>query len=151
MTTDTVPSSAGARPRSAFTWKAYTALFGGLAVVVVAAVAIGVWASSHLDKGPPRPDVIQYVLPPEGGAMMRQDRVGVSLEQGYGCVLVIDGIRIPEGQYVGVMENGECYFQAGPERMFEEFAPGRHEVAATVFPIGRPEERQYYRWSFQTQ
>jgi len=137
--------------RGAFGPWGYAAVFGALAVVVVGVIGFGVWAVGRMGDAPALPDGIQFVLPPPGGAMMSQDRVGVQTRQSWSCTLTIDGIRLPESQYSGVKELGECYFQAGPQKMIEEFAPGRHQVQATVFPLANPEATQTFSWSFQTQ
>lgn len=139
------------RRRGAFGTGGYVVVFGGLALLVAVIVGVGVWASGHVGDAPALPDGIQFVLPPQGGAMMSQDRVGVQTQQSWACTLTIDGIRLPETQYSGVKELGECYFQAGPGRMIEEFAPGRHHVEVTVFPQSNPEATQSYNWFFQTQ
>lgn len=152
--TITSPSSVGAEPparQRALGPVGYAVTLGTLAVFVVLIVGGGVWLVRSMGSAPAMPDGIQFVLPPAGGAMMSQDRVGVQTQQSWNCNLVIDGIRIPESQYVGVKELGECYFQAGPERVIEEFAPGRHQVQATVFPISDPGATQTYNWTFQTQ
>lgn len=137
--------------RRAFGPVGYTVTFGVLAVVVVLLVGGGVWVVHNMGSAPAMPDGIQFVLPPAGGAMMSQDRVGVQTQQSWTCNLVIDGIRIPESEHVGVKELGECYFQAGPERIIEAFTPGRHLVQATVFPISDPNATQTFNWSFQAQ
>lgn len=154
--TDTItsPSSVGAESparQRALGPAGYAVIFGVLAVVVALLVGGGVWVVHNMGSAPPMPDGIQFVLPPAGGAMMSQDRVGVQTQQSWTCNLVIDGIRIPESEHVGVKELGECYFQAGPGRIIEAFAPGRHLVQATVFPISDPNATQTVNWSFQAQ
>lgn len=147
------PATAGGMPRQrgAFGPGGYLVVFGGLAVLVAVLVGAGVWAVGRMGDAPALPDGIQFVLPPQGGAMMSQDRVGVQTQQSWACTLTIDGIRLPESQYSGVKELGECYFQAGQGRMIEEFAPGRHRVEVTVYPQSNPESTQTYNWFFQTQ
>lgn len=139
------------RRRGAFGPAHYAAIFGGLAVVVAGLIVAAVWLVGRMGSAPALPDGIQFVLPPPGGAMLSQDRVGVQTNQSWSCTLVIDGIRIPESEHVGVKELGECFFQAGPGKIIEEFAPGRHQVQATVFPLVNPDDTQMYFWSFQTQ
>lgn len=129
----------------------YAVVFGILGIVIATALGVGIWAIQRMGGAPAPPESIQFVLPPAGGAMMSQDRVGVQTDQSWYCTLTIDGIRIPEGQYSGVKQLGECYFEAGEGKMIEEFNPGRHNVSATVFPLSNPEESQTYSWSFQTQ
>lgn len=158
MTTGQSPTDsqidAGPEPgprHGAFGPLGYAVVFGILGIVVLALLGVGAWVVQRMGSSPALPEAIQFVLPPAGGAMMSQDRVGVQTEQSWSCTLTIDGIRIPEGQYSGVRELGECYFEAGVGKMIEEFGPGRHQVSVTVFPLANPDDSQTYNWSFQTQ
>ena len=125
-------------------------------VVISVLIAVGVGglilAFSEGKSEPPTVTVagVESVSPQPNTLALRQDRVIADLQTGFDGVLQIDGIEIPDDQLQRTIELGIVSFAPGPEKEFDELAPGRHRARVIFWPVseGRGEENRTFEWFF---
>ena len=125
-------------------------------IVISLLIAVGVGglilAFSEAESEPPTVTVpgVESVSPRPGTFALRQDRVIADLQTGFEGVLQIDGVEIPEDQLQRTTELGIVSFAPGPEKEFEQLAPGRHRARVVFWPIseGRGDSNRTYDWVF---
>lgn len=122
-------------------------------LLIAATVALVVVFTSD-DGGPEEvtrfPSPVVRVVPAPGALAVRQDRVGIVLEQGYRAELSIGGRPIPIDQMTVNEPLGEYFYQPQPGREIEAFAAGRHCITATIVNRIRPgDDPPPARWCFR--
>lgn len=125
-------------------------------VVISLLVAVGVAglliAFSEGKSEPPVVTVpgVESVAPRPNTLALRQDRVIADLQNGFDGVLQIDGTEIPDDQLQRTIELGIVSFAPGPEKEFEELAPGRHRARVIFWSVadGRGKDDRTYEWFF---
>lgn len=89
------------------------------------------------------------LFPCPGDTDLRQNRIGVSLVQGFQADLYVDGTPIPKDQVT--IEGSDYYFTPGPGTETGALAPGRHTARVVYYrDLQDPSQGQEYSWSFAT-
>jgi hypothetical protein len=141
-----------------------------MGVVLLAAAAFFVYASSKAETGPPGTDpdpVIISQFPGPGAKALRQTEVGVDLKPGYDGRLTINGIAIPEDQMVGAVDpktlsadqlrrygirpnnRNHVFFLPGEGKAIEKLPQGQVVVSVRYFRERRPDSGgRSVSWTF---
>lgn len=127
----------------------YRAVYLGLALALVAVVALGIAFGSPDRPGNERPAQIEAVIPEPGETAVRQTRIEVDLVVGYALDMFVDGFRIPEEELFIVEGTGVYSWQPKPEGVITELAPGRHEVLIRWRTLSGLPDVGEYSWTFR--
>lgn len=96
------------------------------------------------------PETIEGITPNQQALIRPQDDIGVDLADTHTGVLEVDGVEIPEDQLVRVVELGQVSFRPGPDREFERWSPGPHQVTVTFWPVEQSRSlARTYSWGFR--
>ena len=127
----------------------YRAIYVGLALTLVAVVALGIAFGSPDRPGAGRPPQIEAVSPEPGETVVRQTRIEVDLVAGYAMDLYLDGFLVPTEELFFVEGTGVYSWQPGTNRVITELSPGQHEVTIRWRTLsGLPDEGEY-SWTFR--
>lgn len=135
------------------------AIYFGLAMALVAVVALGVAFGSPSGGDGGRPGVLETVLPSPGSQAQQLARMEVALPVGYAASLWIDfrgtadnsanWFRVPSAEIVLVEATGVYSWQPGPGQIIERWEPGNQRVRVTWdTTTGLPDPGEY-EWSFR--
>ena len=120
-----------------------------IAVAVIAIVAGFMQAQTGDDQATLVDPGIEVLVPKPGELVLRQSQVGVDLAPGYEGTLDIDSTPVPDDQLTTNDALNQVFFQPGPGKEFEQFAPGRHCVTAHFFQtLAGPDTAHTYSWCF---
>lgn len=123
-----------------------SALIAAALILIVAGfmqAQTGDTTASLVDPG------IEELLPKPGELVLRQSQVGVDLAPGYEGTIDVDSIPIPDDQLTLNPALNQVFFQPGPGKDFEQFAPGRHCVTAHFYQsVQGPDQSHTYSWCF---
>ena len=100
----------------------------GLLVVLNLAFFVGREQDSSEEGTDTLPSTVEDVLPPRGSTTGLIVDVVADLRAGLTGVLIIDDVCIPEDQLDVDPSLGTVAFRPGPDKEFENFEPGNHEV-----------------------
>lgn len=127
----------------------YRTIYVGLALLLVAVVALGIAFGSPEVPGAGRPPQIEAVSPKPGETVVRQTRIEVDLLAGYAMDLFVDGLLVPDEELFFVEGTGVYSWQPGANRFITELSPGQHEVIIRWRTLsGLPDEGEY-SWTFR--
>lgn len=98
------------------------------------------------------PDEVQQVFPAPNSIALPQAAIGVDLDDAYTGVLILDGVELPEDQYVRILELGQLQWMPGDGREFEELDAISHSVTVEYWLRTETREAgsQRFHWTFQT-
>lgn len=140
-------------PRKAFEHPGRFAIVAiGLMAVVSLAVAAALSADTDTpEERDPLPAAVVSVFPQPDTLAQPQQGISVTLRPGLTGVIQVDGIEIPEDQTIRPSESSMT-FQPGPEREFERFETGPHQVTIVYWPTvrSREEAAQTFSYGFRT-
>ena len=100
---------------------------------------------------------IDEIFPEREASILRQDRVGIDLRDGFVADLAFelsDGTRvsIPSDQLEPNLQNtGRFAFKPGDGQVIEAFPPRSNCVTATYWPIDNRQDVATIRWCFDVQ
>jgi len=100
---------------------------------------------------------IDEIFPEREASILRQDRVGIDLRDGYVADLAFelsDGTRvsIPSDQLEPNLQNtGRFAFKPGDGQVIEAFPPRSNCVTATYWPVDDRQDVATIRWCFDVQ
>lgn len=91
------------------------------------------------------------VYPPEGAFQLRQEIIGVQLDQPYTGVLLIDGVEIPLDQLRYVDGTNEITYTPGEGTETGLLEPGTHRATVVFWPKRESRETapDRYSWTFK--
>ena len=99
---------------------------------------------------------IDELIPARESEILRGDRIGIDLAEGYRAALQIDTsdnqtIQIPADQLDPNFQNnlGVFSFRPGPGQILEVLPPQSNCVTATYWPVTDPRDSATIRWCFQ--
>lgn len=129
-----------------------------MAAGLLVAASLAILGATSQDTSAPvaeLPGAIERLYPEPGAVIRPQETVGVDLRDGLQAVIVIDGNRIPEDQYIGDRNLGVYQYRPGEGQEFREFEPGHHEITIEHWPATMLEddarrrgEVGVYSWRF---
>lgn len=139
--------------------RSYRAIYFGLAMALVAVVALGIAFGSPSGDGGGRPEVLEAVLPQAGSQSHQLARVEIDVPVGYEASLWIDfrgtadnsanWFRIPSDEIIYVEATGVYSWQPGPGQLIDRWEPGNQRVRVTWdTTTGLPDPGEY-DWSFR--
>ena len=118
-------------------------------VLAAAAVAALVVAFSGPPRqGNPRPAAVESVYPEGGDLDLHQVRVMADLASGYTGMLRIDGEEVVADDVQFVDALNQLILKPQPDSRFAHLEAGRHRVTVVYWPIGEPDRKSSYTWSF---
>lgn len=127
----------------------YRLIYGGLGLLVVAAIALGLVLTREGDPVE-LPGPIESVSPPPGASVIRQAVVEVDLEVGYEATITVDGQRIPDPDFVP----GTGVYSWSPQpdsAVMTEWAPGEHVVRVEWMRVTGTPDFGDFEWTFRVQ
>jgi len=122
--------------------------------VVLAATAVAlVWALSQTRSAPVQPvygdTAVRQLVPLPGDRVLRQQRVGVTLDAAYTGVLQINGVEIPEDQLERVAGLNQIFFTPGQGKEVESLGPDRNCAAVVLWRYDQSRDQsRRYAWCF---
>lgn len=109
-------------------------LYVGLLAVAAAGIVIAI------DNGRTSPTnmadlnpAVDSLLPPDGGTVLRQATVGITVASGYQARLSINGVTIPDGQMSGDPGLGQYFFTPSQDTILDSLDGGRNCITATYW------------------
>ncbi|MDP8958023.1 MAG: hypothetical protein M3N51_02215 [Actinomycetota bacterium] len=127
----------------------YRLIYVGLALGLVAVVAIGLAFGSPEGRDIGLPEPVEGVSPLPGETVLRQARLEIDMPVGYRVEIFVDGQRIPESEVDHVEATGLHSWSPGPGRLFTLWTPGEHSVRITWDSTsGLPDPGEFH-WSFR--
>ncbi len=129
----------------------YRLIYGGLAALAIAVVALGV---AFGGGGDPivfeRP--LESVSPNPNDAVLRQAIIEVDVEIGYAVAIFVDGFRVPTEEVQFVDATGVYRWQPSPTSLYlSEWTPGTHEVRIEWDTITGLPDPGFFEWVFRVQ
>ncbi len=131
-----------ALPRRLF----YSGLIALAALGIVIAVDNGRTSPTNLaDLNP----AVNALLPPDGGTVLRQSTVGITVASGYQARLIVNGVSIPEGQMSGDTGLGQYHFTPGEGTILDTLHGGQNCITATYWRAAEgPGNGETTTWCF---
>ena len=126
----------------------YRLIYLGLGLALVAVVALGIAFGSAGGDPVPLPDPVEAISPRPGDSVQRQAPIEVDMRAGYDLEMFIDGVRIPDAELVVVPATGIYSWRPGPDRLFEEWSRGNHQVRILWNTTVGLTDTGSYDWSF---
>ncbi|MFQ5966921.1 MAG: hypothetical protein ACE5MI_04840 [Acidimicrobiia bacterium] len=126
----------------------YRLIYTGLALALVAVVALGIAFGSIGGDAIPLPDPVESISPRPGDSVQRQSPIEVDMLPGYDLELFIDGVEIPDAELVVVAATGVHSWRPGPNRLFEQWSRGEHAVRILWNTTVGLTDTGSYDWSF---
>lgn len=129
----------------------YRLVYGGLAALAVAVVALGI---ALAPAGDPMelPAPIEAVFPLPGDSVIRQTVIEVDMAVGYEAQLTVDGFPVPPSEMGVVEATGVHRWSPSPASLFlAEWRPGLHTVEVQWRSVTGLPEVGSFSWSFRVQ
>lgn len=126
-----------------------------LTFATLVAIALIVVAVMMADTGPGSVSDtagggVEDQIPRPGDQLLRQDRVGIDLAEGWTGTLALDGVEIPETQVTRNPTQNQILFQAGPNKVVTELETGTRCLVARVWEIALgPGTARTVSWCFE--
>lgn len=129
----------------------YRLVYGGLALLALAVLALGI-ALAPSGETVPLPAQVEAVFPRPGDAVIRQTVIEVDMATGYAAELVVDGFPVPPGEVGFVEATGVHRWSPSPTSLFlTEWRPGSHTVEVRWRSITGLADVGSFSWSFRVQ
>lgn len=98
------------------------------------------------------PPEVDNVFPAPNSLAIPQAAIGVDLDDAYTGVLILDGVELPEDQYVRILELGKVQWMPGQGQELEELDATTHDVRVVYWlqTESRETDAHDFRWEFQT-
>jgi hypothetical protein len=125
----------------------YRLIYAGLALLAVAVVALGVALAPEGDPVE-LPGPIEAVSPAPGETVIRQAVLSVDLDIGYEATIFVDGMPIPDAQFVpatGVY----TWAPHANSAVMTEWSTGEHTVRVEWLKVSGTPEGGEFEWSFR--
>ena len=120
-----------------------------IAFALIAIVAGFMQAKTGDDQATLVDPGIEVLVPKPGELVLRQSQVGVDLAPAYSGTIDVDSTPVPDDQLTINDALNQVFFQPGPGKEFEQFAPGRHCVTAHFYKTADgPSTAHTYSWCF---
>lgn len=127
----------------------YRMIYLGLGLLAVAVVTLGfVFAREGEPIDLPGP--IEAVSPAPGDRVIRQAVVSVDLEVGYEAQIYVDGMPVPDADFVAATG----VYQWGPHpnsAVMTEWTPGEHTIRVEWLRVSGSPEGGSFDWTFRVQ
>ena len=128
----------------------YRVIFLALGLALVGVVVFAVILTP--DSVPtPLPDQVESVSPADGAIVQRQTDLIVDMRVGYGIVLTVNGVRIPDAEIQFTEATGRYRWAPGPTSTFPEWTRGGQAVQIEWDRLTGFADPGSYRWSFTVQ
>jgi hypothetical protein len=126
---------------------AYRLVYVGLALLAVAAIAVG--AAINRDGDPVElPEPLEAIFPTPGDSVIRQASVEVDLAVGYEATIYIDGVPVPNPSYEPA--TGVYRWAPSPASpVMTEWTPGSHTVRVEWIRVAGTPAVGHFEWSFR--
>lgn len=125
----------------------YRLIYLGLALVGIAAIALGV-ALSPEGEEIELPDPVEGISPQPGDLVPPQAAIEIDLEVGYEAQIVIDGWPITDASFVEA--TGVYTWSPNPNHpTINEWTPGEHTVRVTYNTYTGLPDIGSFEWSFR--
>lgn len=127
----------------------YRLIYAGLALLAVAAIALG--AAFARDGDPVAlPDPIEAVSPTPGAQVIRQAVVMVDLRVGYEATIFVNGAPIPDADFVDATG---VYTWSPHSRspIMTEWTPGEHRIRVEWRSVTGEPDFGSFEWTFRVQ
>jgi hypothetical protein len=98
------------------------------------------------------PAEVEQVFPAPGSLAIPQAAIGVDLDDAYTGVLILDGVELPEDQYVRIKELGQVQWMPGEGQEQRELDAIEHTVTVAYWRTieSRETGTKRFTWRFQT-
>lgn len=125
-------------------------LGSGIGLLVVAAFAGGGDRTDITVAGNP---AIDALIPARESEILRRDRVGIDLADGYAAALTLEAggltLDVPADQLdAALLSLGQYTYKPADGKVLPFFPPQSNCVVATYWPVDDREEVQTIRWCF---
>lgn len=125
----------------------YRLIYFGLALVAVAAIALGV-ALSREGEEVALPEPVEAVSPRPGDLVPPQTTLEIDLEVGYAAEIFVDGWPVTDASFVEA--TGVYRWSPGPTHpTIQEWAPGEHSVRIVYDTYTGLPDQGDFEWSFR--
>ena len=118
-----------------------------ITLVVLACIGGLALAVQRADTGEPdnatagSPDVIEFLVPPQGAEVLQQANVAADLAAGWTGTLVINGTEIPEEQLFREPGQNIVEYRPGPGQVIEQLPAGRNCARVLTWRVNESRER----------
>ena len=125
-------------------------LGGGIGLLILAALAGGGDRTDITVAGNP---AIDALIPERESDILRRDRVGIDLADGYAAALTIEAaglsIEVPADQLDPALQSlGQYTYKPEDGKVLPFFPPQSNCVVATYWPVDDRDDVQSIRWCF---
>lgn len=127
----------------------YRLIYAGLGLLALAVAVLG-FAFAREGNPVEIPGPIESVSPAPGERAIRQAVVSVDLEVGYEAQIYVDGMPVPDADFVPA--TGVYQWAPHPNSaVFTEWTPGEHTVRVEWLRVSGTPESGSFEWTFRIQ
>ena len=124
-----------------------------ISVILAGCVVALVWAFSQTRLAPVRPTysdpAVRQLFPEPGDHVLRQERVGVTLDSAFTGVLQVNGVEVPEDETERVAGLNQIFFTPGPDKTVESLEADRNCVAVVLWRYDQTRDQsRRFAWCF---
>ncbi len=140
------------RTPKVITDRGFAVRIGIIAAVFALGLSLAVIAMGFDSEQITLPAEVTQVFPAPNSIALPQATVGADLDDAYTGVLILDGIELPEDQYVRILELGQVQWMPGAGQEFDALDAISHSVTVVYWPRtgSRETDADRFRWTFQT-